>query len=125
MQNKFVFLALGISIVFFTACGNGKDAVPTTSTEVVDVAEETEEVIDETGVFFEAIVLDKSSQEGCGFVLQKTNKDGTIQLLEPLTLDDNFKVDGLSVEVRYTLSRRQSLCSLSSVPITIDEIKPK
>lgn len=126
MRSKLSFIGFCIIGLSFWACGNGKDAVTTATSETVEEAHEVvEEVVDETNVFFEAIVLDKSSKEGCDFLLQKTNDDGSTQLLEPLTLEDKFKVDGLKVEVRYTLSRRQSLCSLSSIPITIDEIKLK
>lgn len=89
------------------ACGNGKDSADHgTSTDKYTL--------------ISGVVKDKTDDNGCGFVIEVSIDDKTV-VLEPLVLDDKYKVDGKSVKLAYSVSKRASKCG-NSMPITIDKI---
>lgn len=71
---------------------------------------------------YTGVVRDMSKHEGCGFMIELDAGNGEKILLEPLTLDQSYQVDGKSITFTYTDSRRPSQCSLPSKPIVIDKI---
>ena len=89
------------------ACGNGKDAADN------GVSNDKTELVNGT-------VKDQTNDNGCGFVIE-VSIDGKTVALEPLSLDDKYKVDGKSVKLAYSVSKRASKCD-NSMPITIDKI---
>lgn len=89
------------------ACGNGK--------EIVDSTE-----VDGKVVMIDGVVKDKTDDNGCGFVIE-VSIDGKTTDLEPLALEDKFKVDGKAVKIAFSPSKRLSKCG-NSMPITIDKI---
>jgi hypothetical protein len=89
------------------ACGTGKEI--TDSTEVEDKV-----------VMIEGVVKDKTNADGCGFVIE-VSIDSKRIVLEPLALEDKYKVDGKAVKIAFSPSKRLSKCG-SSMPITIDKI---
>jgi len=89
------------------ACGNGKDSADNgTSTDKYTL--------------ISGVVKDKTDDNGCGFVIE-VSIDGKTVVLEPLALEDKYKVDGKSVKLAYSVSKRASKCG-SSMPITIYKI---
>ncbi len=93
------------------ACGTGKDVNDTDNTD--DSVEMVSDAINGT-------VKDMTKTDGCDFVIE-VMLDGNTTLLEPLALDDKYKVDGKSVKLAYTPSRRASKCA-GTMPITIQKI---
>ena len=89
------------------ACGTGKDVVDSTD-------------IDGKVVLIDGVVKDKTNDDGCGFIIE-VSIDGKTTDLEPLALDDKFKVDGKAVKIAFSPSKRMSKCG-NSMPITIDKI---
>ena len=89
------------------ACGTGKDIVESTD-------------VDGKVVMIDGIVKDKTNDDGCGFVIE-VSIDGKTTNLEPLALEDKYKVDGKAVKIAFSPSRRLSKCG-NSMPITIDKI---
>lgn len=71
---------------------------------------------------YTGIVKDMSMNEGCGWMIELDLGNNQKQLLEPLSLDERFQVDGKEIRFTYTDSRRPSKCNLPSKPITIDTI---
>jgi len=111
MKNLLIIvLALGMF-----ACGSSKEsATEQIKNPVKPVA--TESVI--TGV-----VKDMRKHDGCDFVIAVVMADNRKEtLLEPLELDEEFKVHGKAVKLSYTVSKRRSKC-LGTMPIVIHKIK--
>ena len=98
-------LALGLY-----SCGNSKESQDQNNT--------TQEVAQS---FVSGTVIDMTSKEGCDFIIA-IQIDGNEIKLEPGALADEFKVDGKSVQLIYTPSRRMSSC-MGTQPITIEKIK--
>lgn len=89
------------------ACGTGKNSADNGTTT-------------DKFVMVNGTVKDQTDDNGCGFVIE-VSLDGKTLTLEPLALDDKFKVDGKSVNLAYSVSKRASKCG-NSMPITIDKI---
>ena len=104
-------------------CGNSKNVDKGDDTEKTDttVVGETPYTINTETEFIEGVVADRANDNGCQFIIQ-VNINGTNVDLEPGELDDQFKVDGKKVQLKYSLSKRQSLCG-DTMPIIIIEIK--
>lgn len=68
-----------------------------------------------------AVIKDMAGDDGCGFLVSiaKVNQE---QLFVPVELDDEFKVDGLRVRVKYHTSRIKQEGCLQAQPIVIDDI---
>lgn len=67
------------------------------------------------------IVKDMRKTDGCDFVIS-VDINGEEVLLEPLELDETYKVDGKAVQLIYATSRRASKC-MGTMPIMIEKIK--
>lgn len=132
MKKTFLYISitLFVSATFFS-CGNAKEVMEETTEEVLEntdtdeeVTEDIETVKDEIkDTFTQGVVIDKSSTEGCGFVIQITLDEKQVNL-EPLSLADEFKVNGLEVEIDYEMSRRATKC-IGALPVTINSIQKK
>jgi hypothetical protein len=108
-MNKLMIIACAIAMF---SCGNGKDAADGT-TDDNNTTEMVKGVV--TGT-----VKDMTKTDGCDFIIEVTIDDKAVQL-EPLALDEKFKVDGKTVKLIYTPSRRMSKCT-GTMPITIEKI---
>lgn len=125
MLNKFVIPAILISVT--SACHNGKkDETQVNPTPIKDstavVEEPSSNGVVEIRMNYTGVVRDMSKTDGCTWLIEIDGEDGGKELLEPLTLPIEYQVDGKAIEFAFTNSRRQSTCSLSSRPITIDNI---
>lgn len=112
-----------VFLIVVVSCHNPKEV----QTEIVPVVSADTTASDGDGTIaltlnYTGTVRDMSKSDGCGWMIELDLGNGEKQLLEPLTLDDAYQVDGKIIEFSYTDSRRQSLCSLPSKPITIDNI---
>ena len=83
--------------------------------------ESTTDVTEQVDLITTGIVKDMRKTDGCDFVIAVTI-DGNKTLLEPLGLDEEFKVDGKAVKLIYAPSRRESKCK-GTMPIMIEKIK--
>jgi len=92
------------------------DSVLDEETEIPAIVEEEEE-------FTHGVIRDMSKFEGCGFMIEIKNENGENRLLEPFELEPQFKKDGLKIKFNYTPSRRPSICTEPSTPITINSIE--
>lgn len=110
-------------MIVVVSCHNPKvietEIVPVVSADTT--ASEGDGTIEMT-LNYTGTVRDMSKSDGCGWMIELDLGNGEKQLLEPLTLDEAYQVDGKIIEFSYTDSRRQSMCSLASKPITIDNI---
>lgn len=72
--------------------------------------------------YIKAKVVNFKDKDGCGFVLENT---ATKELFSPISwpTDQNYKVDGALVWVKYRISRSSQEGCFQSKPIVIDEIK--
>lgn len=112
-MKNLLFIALAFGMF---ACGSTKEgATDQTKNETKPVETENVEAL------VSGIVKDMRKTDGCDFVISVT-VDGTDILLEPLALDEQFKVDGKAVQLIYMASRRASKC-MGTMPITIEKIK--
>ena len=112
MKNLLIItLALGIF-----ACGSTKE----TSTEQAKTQTKPVETETIEGLV-SGVVKDMRKTDGCDFVIAVTIDDKEV-LLEPLELNESFKVDGRAVQLIYVASRRASKC-MGTMPITIEKIK--
>ena len=104
-------MIIACAIAMFS-CGNGKEVTEGENTE-----NNTTEMVKDavTGT-----VKDLTKTDGCDFIIEVTI-DGKAVQLEPLALDEKFKVDGKTVKLIYTPSRRMSKCT-GTMPITIEKI---
>jgi hypothetical protein len=112
MKNLLIItLAIGMF-----ACGSTKET-STDQSKTQTKPLETELIDGATS----GTVKDMSTTDGCDFVIAVT-LDGNEVLLEPLVLDEQYKVDGKAVQLIYATSRRASKC-IGTMPITIEKIK--
>jgi|GEM_PF-2399309 len=107
-----IVLALGMF-----ACGATKESTTTDLAKNQTKPVETENI--EGAVH--GIIKDMRKTDGCDFVIV-VSIDGNKTLLEPLALDEQFKVHGKSVQLVYTPSKRASKC-MGTMPIMIHKIK--
>ena len=110
MKKIITMAVIAISIL---SCGNEKN-VTDNQTKTNTTTENVEKMVN-------GVVKDMSTKGGCGFIIV-VKVNGNATQLEPLSLADEFKVDGKQVQLLYTPSRRPSKC-MNSMPITIDKIK--
>lgn len=118
------------------ACGHGKDSLPpiyddsnkgsdhTTETVDNDTSWGTVEIITEDE-FSYGTVKDFSKTDGCGFVIELNDPNSSLRILEPFELDKKFQVDGLKIKFSFTPSRRPTVCTTPSIPITISSIETR
>lgn len=114
MKNLLIIaLAFGVF-----ACGSTKES---TTDQIKSETKPVETVTKQVDLITTGIVKDMRKTDGCDFVIAVTI-DGNETLLEPLELDEQFKVDGKAVKLIYAPSRRQSKCK-GTMPIMIEKIK--
>ncbi len=106
-QRKFITLFLAFSALFLMSNSCEDDAV-----EVAKL---------NGGV--KATVTTAYSNEGCPYLMEVDGESGK-ELLMPINLDNQFKVNGTVVLMKYTVSRIQQTDCLKGMPIVIDEIVP-
>ena len=95
------FFQLGIVFLLVVSCQSNK--VPASSTGPTSAKSEASFI--EQG-YKKGTMVDKTGLDGCGFMIML--EDG--KTLEPSTLNDSFKKEGLMVWVRYSIPK-----SLSSI----------
>jgi len=131
LQNKLIYgLVIAVAIGIFS-CGHGKNSLP----PIEKISEETTETIDNDTSNWGTVdiitedeysygtVKDFSKTDGCGFVIELNDPNSSLRILEPFELDKQFQVDGLKIKFNFTPSRRPSVCTTPSTPITINAIE--
>jgi len=114
MRNA-TFLILLVAIFAFSSCKSNLDETKISSTP-------DEKSMDQANGFTEALVSLKYVEQGCNVVLVMTI-DNIETLYRPLSLEDDYKVDGLKVKVNYTLSRAPQGDCLIANPVVINKIE--
>ena len=125
-MRKF-FLAF-IAGALLVSCGTAKDVsdateevVDETTETVEETTEDVNEVIeDNSNITYDGIIKDKSTTEGCTFLIETDLGEGTV-LLEPVHLQEEYKQDGLKVNFTFTYSKRPSKCGIAT-PILLGTI---
>jgi len=111
-MKKIMIIALAFGVF---ACGNSKEVADSNTSTTETVTETVEGMVS-------GVVKDLTATNGCDFVIVVTVSGNELNL-EPLALDQKYKVDGKAVKLIYTPSRRMSKCeSANTMPITIDKI---
>lgn len=64
-------------------------------------------------------VRDMSKEKGCGWMIALDAGNGNAEWLEPLTIDEKYKVDGKTIVFNFVAQKRPSRCTLPSKPIEI------
>ena len=108
-------LIIALTLGMF-ACGSTKEGTTDrnkTQTKPVE-AEMSDTAVNGT-------IKDMRKTDGCDFVIA-VSMNGEEVLLEPLDLDEQYKVDGKAVQLIYATSRRPSKC-MGTMPIMIEKIK--
>jgi len=83
----------------------------------------TEEVVsNDVSEFVEGVITEKHSEGDCGFLIATEAEDGT-QLYFPVELGNEFKTEGMKVEMKFHTSRIQQTVCLNAQPIIIDKIR--
>ena len=79
--------------------------------------------IDAIGTNFElATIVDHKGKDGCGFLVVIDRGDQK-QLFIPVEMDAEFEKDGLSVKIKFHLSRIKQDGCFDAQPIVIDAIE--
>lgn len=114
------FLAL-IAGTFLISCGEAKKIADTTEEIAEETTEEINKVVeDNSTIAHDGIIVDKSKDEGCTFLIETDLGNGT-ELLEPVHLQEEYKKDGLKVNFTFTYSKRPSKCGVAT-PILLGTI---
>ena len=116
----YIFIALSVS-----ACNTEKKSKSTVATssnaasETTNKAQEQRETLTKMG-FSKGTIVDNSQFTDCGFMIQLEDKDKV--LLWVPALEDEYKVAGMEVWVKYVPSKMISKCA-KGIPAIIEEIK--
>ena len=65
--------------------------------------------------FFKAVVVDKRGLDGCTFVLKLEDHS----TLEPLGLNEQFKIAGKQLWVKFSIAKNAMSVCMSGTPVTI------
>lgn len=90
-----------------------------TTSEADNKAQEQRETLTKMG-FSKGTIVDNSQLTDCGFMIQLEDKDRT--LLWVPGLEEEYKVNGKEVWVKYLPSKMMSKCE-KGIPAIIEEIK--
>ena len=131
LRNKLLYAFLLFAAIGISSCGNRKNAVAPieevsnveSGTSVDDTSNWGEVDIIAEDEFSYGTVKDFSKTDGCGFVIELNDPNSSLRILEPFELDKQFQVDGLKIKFNFTPSRRPSVCTAPSTPITINLIE--
>jgi hypothetical protein len=104
----------------FAACGTTED---TTATKENDGGTDEISETSELYLYSSGQIVDKSGDDGCGFMIA-VKIDGNDKIFDPGSLSDEFRKNGLEVDIKYQMSRKQSTC-VGTQPIMLMEIKKK
>ena len=121
-------LSAFIVLVFLASCGNTKDTTGTDGSSSSNDSngksvEESPNMDAAPAITAYGVIVDKSAEDGCGFMI-KVQMDEIEKILDPGSLPDEYKKDGIEVAVTFTFSRMQSKCP-GTQPVIIEEIKKK
>jgi len=89
--------------------------------EIVDNSEQAKEMINDG--FINGTITNAYAADGCDFLIEVMNEDGSNELLSPVGMPDAFKKEGLTVLVKFHYSRIQQEKCLNSRPVVIDDIQ--
>lgn len=128
MPGKKHLLSLLAVAMLLVTCHSRKEAVSTEP--VIDDALPVEDVTSPSNLdgsvqidlVYTGIVKDMRKTDGCDFLIELDAGNGSSLLLEPLTLDEAYRIDGKTIKFSYTDSRRPSQCEKATKPIIIDKI---
>ncbi len=126
---KKILLVIAASSLLFAVFSCGSSSGAATDSKTQAVVEEEEKSEEDTEVSYKdgndgrsamktykGIILDKRSDEGCEYIIQ-AEVNGVEQILVPLHLKEEFRVDGLKVSFSYSMSRRPTKCFIGATII--------
>ena len=71
----------------------------------------------------EGVITNDYREQGCAFLFEFTDPDGSKRLVRPLQLDEEFKKDGLKVRIDFRMSRASNDgCDLAH-PVIVESIE--
>jgi hypothetical protein len=119
-MHSISFYTFIVSCFFILSCNTSKNAVSTATNEATNEMKSNAERLSEAG-FEEMTVIDMKQEDGCGFILKSTTNK---QIYNPIEwIEEEIKVNGNVVWVKYRTSKITQTTCLKSTPIIIDEIK--
>lgn len=119
-MKKFITTALGLITALLLVSVSCKNAGITDVSDAPDVPTPPSTLTVGENMI-KATVTTEYMKEGCE-VLLKMTIDGNEQLFMPISLEDEFKVNGLEVMVEYTLSRIMQKDCLKGPPVNVTKI---
>lgn len=122
MYLKLLFFGLILSVM---SCNSSKTSqnVGTTSTieNSTDMDLMDEQKLMEDG-FIKGVVVYSEMEGDCPYTIKMENGPSEFYYLDPVNLDENFKVDGEEVWIKFRGLRRMNRCNKAN-PVEIVEIK--
>ncbi|MEM0517928.1 MULTISPECIES: hypothetical protein [Aequorivita] len=120
-----MFLKIGIAIfsTLILSCGTTVKQTESTSTEETTSKEETvdpQKMIAAGYMLGTIIYSDKEND--CPYTIQMPGDKMEFYYLDPINLDETYKVDGLKVWVKFNGLRRMNRCD-KATPAEITDIK--
>jgi hypothetical protein len=83
----------------------------------------TEVVVNDNSEFIQGTITEKHSEGDCGFLIATAVDGDRTQYYFPVELGNEFKVEGMKVEMKFHTSRIQQTTCLNAQPIIIDEMR--
>lgn len=72
---------------------------------------------------FEGVITNDYRDQGCAFLFEFEDDQGVKQIVRPMELTEEFKVDGLKVQLSFRMSRAMNgLCDLAH-PVIVESIE--
>ena len=112
-----IYLTLGLTLL---SCDTTKQTTETVDNTIETVKSDEARLAD--AGFAQMVVVDMKNEGGCSFVL-KDKKTGTIYNPISWIDEDENKVNGKVVWVKYHTSKIAQTTCLSSTPIVMEELK--
>lgn len=123
-----MFLKIGIAIfsTIIVSCGTTEKQTQTTSTSETTSSESTTntETLDSIKMLAEGYTLGTivySDKEGdCPYTIQMPGDKMEFYYLDPINLEESFKVDGQKVWIKYNGLRRMNRCDKATPAEVVD-----
>ena len=120
-----MFLKTGFAIfaILILSCGTTEKQTQTTSTSETTTNTETVDSIRMMGEGYSLGTIVYSDKEGdCPYTIQMTDDKMEFYYLDPINLEETFKIDGQKVWIKFNGLRRMNRCD-KAAPVQLVEIK--